>query len=129
MTDAGADKNGDVHEILTDEMGRTITVMRAADNPIRKTGILVNVNETTIWDPTAGKKWVITDLIISASAFANVEFRDGTGGAIWLELYIAENTSVVINFQTPIVSTTADNNFTGQTTAASVYITASGYEI
>jgi len=129
MLTHGANVLNIVKPIRTDLQGRVVTVGRAADSPVQKLVELPNVNETTLWDPTAGSKWVCTDLIISSSNNATITVRDGTGGTIWLILYIAQNTTVVINLQTPMVSAAANNNLTVQTTAAATSITACGYEI
>jgi len=82
----------------------------------------------TIWTPAAGKKWVVTDLIISAGAAMTVTVKDGT--TTILILYLAANGGAVSNFQTPLESTTADNNLTVTTSAAgNIAITATGYEV
>lgn len=128
MTMVAADSVRNVHAILTDTVGRQIIVMRGADAPMRKYVALGGVGETTIWDPTAGKKWVVTDIIVSCTANAIITFRDGTAGATIAIFAILANTTIKMNFQTPIMSTAADNNFTAQTTAATVAISLFGYE-
>jgi hypothetical protein len=128
MVNSGADSTGDVHSVLTDTIGRQIIVMRGADNPIRKYVALGGILETTIWDPTAGMKWVVTDIIVSCTANAIITFRDGTAGATIAIFAILANTTIKMNFQTPIASDLADNNFTAQTTAATVAISLFGYE-
>jgi hypothetical protein len=125
----GADENSYVHTILVDTEGRIITVMKGADTPIRKYVVLGGVGETTLWDPTAGTKWVVTDLIISCTANAGITIRDGTAGATFMTFVVLANTTLSINLQTPFLSVAADNNLTAQTSAATVAITTSGYEI
>jgi hypothetical protein len=104
-------------------------VMRGADLPVRKYVALANTNETTVWDPTAGKKFIVTDIVVSATANAGVTIRDGTAGATILAFVILANTTIPTNFQTPIMSAAADNNLTAQTSATTVAITVSGYEL
>jgi hypothetical protein len=128
MTVSVSDSVGNVHNIRSDTKGRVVTVMRGADGPARKYVALGGVGETTIWDPTAGTKWCVTDIIVSCTANAGITFRDGTAGATFMTFVMLANTTISMNFQTPIVSTTADNNFTAQTSAATVAITLLGYE-
>ena len=116
------------HDLRTDTEGRIVTVMRGADDPMRKYVALGGIGETTIWDPTAGYKWVITDIVVSCTANCGVTFRDGTAGATIMAFVMLANTTIKMNFQTPIMSTAADNNFTAQTSAATVAITVFGYE-
>ncbi|MBA7496678.1 hypothetical protein ES702_07287 [subsurface metagenome] len=81
-----------------------------------------------IWNPTAGKKWVLSDIIISSDTALTLEFDDGT--ALFLKLYLSANGGAVSNFRVPIVSATADNDLTVQTSGAgNISITTSGWEI
>jgi hypothetical protein len=128
MLMAGIDSVNDVHAIKTDTKGRIVDVRRGADAPIRKYVALAGVAETTVWDPTAGTKFVITDIIVSCTANAGITFRDGTAGATFMSFIMLANTTISMNFQTPLMSIAADNNFTAQTSAATVAITVSGYE-
>jgi len=118
-----------LHPIYTDSDGRLVVVMKGADDPVRKYVALGTTNETTVWDPTSGKKFVITDLVASAGNNCTITFRDGTGGSTFMLFDVLKSTTVPINFQTPIISVAADNNLTAQTTAITSYITISGYEI
>jgi len=82
----------------------------------------------TVWDPTAGTKWVVTDLIISTDTAMTVTVKDGTTAI--LVLYLAANGGMVSNFQTPLESSAADNNLTVTASAAgNIAVTATGYEI
>lgn len=123
-----ADSANTPHNILTDTKGRIIDVRRGADSPMRKYVALGGLLETTVWDPTAGTKFVITDIIVSCTANAGITFRDGTAGATFMSFIMLANTTISMNLQTPFVSTAADNNFTAQTSAITVAITVSGYE-
>lgn len=85
--------------------------------------------ETTIWDPTGGTKFVITDIMVSASAAGTCTLRDNTAGStIWIAS-LAANGGFVSNLQTPIQSATADNILTAQASAATQYVLVSGYEV
>lgn len=90
---------------------------------------LANTNETTVWDPTEGTKFVITDIFVSATAAGTCTFKDGTAGTTFLIGSFAANGGMVSNLQTPIQSATANNNLTATASAATQYITVCGYEI
>ena len=82
----------------------------------------------TIWDPTSGKKFVVTDLIISTDTAMTVTIKDGATNI--MVLYLAANGGAVSNFQTPLESSTADNNLTvTASTAGNIAVTATGYEV
>jgi hypothetical protein len=90
---------------------------------------LSTTGETTVWDPTAGKKFVITDLFVSATAAGTCTLKDGTAGTTFQVASLAANGGFVSNLQTPIQSATADNNLTATASAATQYITVCGYEV
>jgi len=82
----------------------------------------------TVWDPTAGKKFVVTDLIISTDTAMTVTIKDGATNI--MVLYLAANGGAVSNFQTPLQSSTADNNLTvTASTSGNIAVTATGYEV
>jgi len=83
---------------------------------------------TTLWDPTGGKKFVITDIIISVDTAMTVTLKDEA--AVIFEFYFAANGGCVINLQTPYESTTADNILKYTTsTNGKTSITIEGYEV
>jgi len=100
---------------------------------------------TNLWTPTAGKKFVVTDLTITTggttaglvtlfqAASATTTFAAGTTPAIFRGNFIPSATStpgVVKPFPVPYVSTTADHTLHVTTSAAmTVYIQVNGYEI
>ena len=90
---------------------------------------LANTNETTVWDPTGGTKFVITDIFVSATAAGTCTFKDGTAGTTFLVGSFAAKGGMVSNLQTPIQSTTADNNLTATASAATQHVTVCGYEV
>ena len=82
----------------------------------------------TIWDPTSGKKFVVTDLIISTDTDMTVTIKDGANAV--MVLYLAANGGAVSNFQTPLQSSAANNNLSVLTSATgNIAVTATGYEI
>ena len=100
---------------------------------------------TNLWTPTAGKKFVVTDLTITTggttaglvtlfqAASATTTYAAGTTPAIFRGNFIPSATStpgVVKPFPVPYVSTTADHTLHVTTSAAmTVYIQVNGYEI
>lgn len=86
------------------------------------------VTSGTVWTPAGGKKFVMTDMIISTKDATAVSILDGTTKVF--EAYLASNGGVVSNFKTPIQSTTANNSLHITTdTASTLSITTTGYEI
>ena len=86
----------------------------------------------TIWTPAGGKKFVITDMVISASAAGTLTVFDATNNTTLRvnQIFLAANGGAVVNYRKPYVSATADNVLkytTGSGVAGS--ITVSGYEI
>lgn len=96
---------------------------------VQKYVALGDTNETTVWDPTGGTKFVITDIFVSATAAGTCTLKDGTAGTTFLIASLAANGGFVTNLQTPIQSATADNNLTATASAATQYITVCGYEV
>jgi len=81
----------------------------------------------TIWNPTTGKKFNITDLIVSTDTAMYLTFYDGV--TVLIVVYLAANGGFVSNFQTPLNSQTADNNFAvTASVAGNISITALGFE-
>ena len=89
------------------------------------------ITGSTIWDPTAGKKFVIVNIIISCSAACTVTLFDNTDTTAnrILKGYFAENGGLVSNFSQPIISSTADNILKITTSAAGGSVTVFGYEV
>jgi len=81
-----------------------------------------------VWDPTTGTKFVITDLILSVDTAGWYKILDDT--TVIMQFELTATGGVVSNFQTSIVSTTADNILKIQAeSAGEVNITVCGYEI
>jgi|GEM_PF-3479447 len=96
---------------------------------IRKYVALTETAETAVWTPTAGKKFVITDIHISADAAGTCTLRDGTAGTTFMTFSFAANGGCVSNLRTPIESAAVDNVLTAQASAITQYILVTGYEI
>ncbi len=93
---------------------------------------LTTTDETTVWTPALGRKFVLTDIMISAvvsTAAQSITLRDRTGGTIILILIMNTGTTFASNLQTPYQSTTANNVLTAQAGAIAFYITVCGYEV
>lgn len=119
-----------INNDLTDSDGvkKNLRVSIRRADPIKKYYASGDTNENTVWEPAAGNKFVITDLIVSATAAGTCTLRDGAGGTTIALFSFAANGGVSANFQTPLVSATADNHLTIQASAATQYITVLGYE-
>ena len=130
---AGANNIGDVDIASALPAGTAIigAVKRDIVNytKVWKYVALSATTETTVWDPSAGTKFVITDIFVSATAAGTCTLRDGTAGSTFLIGSFAANGGMVSNLQTPIQSATADNNLTAQASATTQYVTVCGYEV
>lgn len=83
--------------------------------------------DTTLWDPTEGNKFVITDIVVSVDTAMTVHIEDGTTKIY--EWHFAANGGCVMNLKTSYVSTAANNNLTYTSSAAGkVSIAVDGYE-
>jgi len=101
----------DGHNVTVDNVSITINKGEPAYTPVKKTGFYTTQQtDTILWDPTAGKKFVITDIVVSVGTAMAVHLEDGTT-KIW-GWDFAANGGAVINLQTPDESSTADNNLT-----------------
>jgi len=84
--------------------------------------------DKVLWDPTAGKKFVITDIVVSVDTAMDVHLEDGTTKIY--QWHFAANGGCVMNLRTPYQSTTANNNLTYTTsTAGKISIAVDGYEV
>ena len=97
--------------------------------PINKTMTISSTAETTLWTPSAGKKWVITDIAISGTTTMIVTLRDGLGGTIMLNTRLTSAISFRMSLVTPIMSSAIDKILTIKTSAVTCYVTITGYEI
>lgn len=91
----------------------------------------------SIWAPATGRKFVVTDLILSVATDGNVKIFDETDAAAnWLinadftVTGVAGSNQFPINLRTPFVSSTTNNNLKITTsTTMTVRGTVFGYEI
>jgi len=119
----------DGHNVTVDNVSITINKGEPAYTPVKKTGFYTTQQtDTILWDPTAGKKFVITDIVVSVGTAMAVHLEDGTT-KIWGWDFAAKG-GCVINLQTPDASSTADNNLTITMSAAGICnIKVLGYEV
>ena len=129
IVSSGADSNKDVYPILVDSSGRQIITKEGAYTKVWKYVSLADTNETTVWDPTSGSKFVATDIIVGVTANGTCTLRDGTTGDIFMVLSVWAPWTIAIPLGTPIQSSTADNILTAQASAITQYVTVCGYEI
>ena len=89
------------------------------------------VTDGIVWSPSAGKKWVITDMILSISAAATITLEEdlAAGDSVRIKYELAANGGVSTNFQTPLHGTEDDADLLITTSAGNIYITVTGYEI
>lgn len=84
--------------------------------------------DTNLWTPTSGKKFVITDIIISTDTSMTVTLKDDT--TTIRKYYLQANTTIVENLHTPYTSIAADNILKITSSAAgNHYISIQGYEV
>jgi hypothetical protein len=82
----------------------------------------------TLWDPAAGKSFVITDIVISTATAGKVTLLDDS--TVIREYNLAANGGVVENMRTHEKSTAADNILKITTSAAmEVFVVVKGYEV
>lgn len=79
-----------------------------AYDKVKKTGFYTTQqSDTALWAPASGKKFVITDIIVSVDTTMRVYLNDDAT-KIW-EWHFAANGGAVINLQTPDESVAIDN--------------------
>lgn len=93
---------------------------------IRRSFEFTTSASTVIWAPSTGKRWNITDIIISTTSSCTVTLLDGTSTIV--RLYLAANGGMVSNFTTPLSSAGTNTNLNINTTASTTFITLLGYE-
>lgn len=126
---AGTNNIGDV-DVLTipnvkDQIDEATLVVKTVDFTASQTG-------QTIWTPAAGKKFVICDIVLSASAAGAITIFDATDNTTLRvgKFNLAANGGAVVAYKKPYKSATADNVLkytTGSGIAGS--LTISGYEV
>ena len=89
------------------------------------------VTDGIVWSPAAGKRWYVTDLLLTTSAAATVTFEDdlGAGDSIVAAFDLAANSGVAHHFATPLFSGEDAADLLVTTTAGNIKITITGYEI
>lgn len=89
------------------------------------------VTDGIIWSPAAGKRWYVTDLILTTSAASTVTIEDdlAAGDSVVFKAELAANSGVSHYFTTPLFSGEDAADLIITTTAGNIYVTVSGYEI
>ena len=128
MVMAGITSTGDVKAIQVDPSGRPINSPVRQITPIVKYATLSAITETILWTPATGKKWVITDIVISSTGTTLVTFRDGSAGTTFMIGRCTASYPFVSNQLTPIVSAGINRNLTVQSSVITAYVTVTGYE-
>ncbi|MBT9144609.1 MAG: hypothetical protein DDT42_00451 [candidate division WS2 bacterium] len=98
---------------------------RSVDFIASQTGI-------AIWAPAMNRRFVITDIIVSASSAGQITLFDGIDNTInrVCRLNLAANANVPINYLKPFESTVANNVLQYTTGAGAIgSLTVIGYEI
>jgi len=102
LTVTQAAKDRTVTGTVTTEKGDT------SYTKVKKTGFYsTQQSDTTLWTPAAGKKFVITDIIVSVDTAMRIYLNDDAT-KIW-EWHLAANGGCVINLQTPDESAAINN--------------------
>jgi len=130
--------DADYSSLATDRVGGIRTALYETDFAVLGTNHVKKyytsagaATDGIVWSPAAGKRWYVTDLIISVSAATTVTLEDDlTGGdSVVLKLDLAANSGLVVPFQTPLFSGEDAADLMVTTSAGNIYITAVGYEI
>ncbi len=89
------------------------------------------VTDGIVWSPASGKRWYVTDLVMTTSAAATVTFEDDKAGGdeIVLAGDFAANSGLSSHFQTPLYSGEDAADLLVTTSAGNIKITITGYEI
>lgn len=84
-----------------------------------------------VWSPAAGKRWYVTDIFIGSSAASTITLEDDkTGGdAVVWKMEVAANSGWSHSFTTPLYSGEDAADLVITSTAGTVYVTVTGYEI
>ena len=89
------------------------------------------VTDGIVWSPAAGKRWYVTDMIITTSAAATVTIEDdvAAGDVVVLALDLAANSGIAHHFATPLFSQEDAADLLITTSAGNSKITVVGYEV
>jgi hypothetical protein len=94
--------------------------------------ITSNVRGAAIWTPATGKRFVITDMIISANSAGTINVYDGanSGSNTIVQLTMAAATAIPLDFKKPYPSSAINNILKLDSYSnCSGYITVNGFEI
>jgi hypothetical protein len=110
----------------------TQSVLERATFVVKTVDFTASQTAQSIWTPGSGKKFVVCDVICSASAAGAITIFDATDSTTYrvAKLNLAANGGAVMNYTKPYVSAAANNVLKYTTgTGAAGSLTVSGYEV
>lgn len=96
--------------------------------PISKYIEVTSAGDGLVWTPSGGKKFVITDLTISASGSGTVYLCEGSSAYID-KLYLNRFGGMSRNLVTPFIAASADSNLIINSSASTISVWVLGYEL
>jgi len=118
------DPTGTTAQPVTDSVASATGIKKAYD----WTGAVTDI---AIWTPSSGKKFVVTDIVISCTAACVVTLYDSTDDLTGrlLKGSFAQYGGMVVNLAKPYVSAAANNVLKITTGATGGYLMVKGYEV
>lgn len=91
----------------------------------------VTGTDDVVWSPAAGKRWYVTDIMLSCDADCTVTFEDDltAGDSTVMKFALKANQGFCKSFRTPLFSGEDAADLLATTTAGNVYVTVTGYEV
>ena len=91
----------------------------------------VAASSGVVWSPTSGKRWVLTDLIVSTTPASNIRLEENLseGAASLIAVDLAANGGFAKRFKSPIVCSEANADLIVTSTAGNITVTATGFEL
>lgn len=89
------------------------------------------VTDGIVWSPATGKRWYVTDIILTVSATATVTLEDdlAAGDSAVFKAELAANSGISHSFTTPLYSGEDAADLIVTTNTGNIYITVTGYEV
>ena len=113
---------------LVDENGDAIEIARLTGGGICKRGdYSTQQTNTALWTPATGKRFVLTDIVVSSDAEGTITLLDNT--TVIRKYYLGANGGVVENMMSDEESAAVDSVLKVTTSAAiACYVVVKGYE-
>lgn len=80
-----------------------------------------------VWTPAAGKKFVLTGLIVSSDTAMNLIFKDE--GTAFLKVFVPANGGAVVNLPAKLSAAANNDLKVTASVAGNIAVTAWGYEV